>query len=43
MAQAGAMQPGQLVGDDHGAAGLGHPAHLAEGSLVIVVIVEAAD
>ena len=43
MAQARAMQAGQLVGDDHRAAGLRHPAQLAEGSLVIVVIVEATD
>ena len=35
MAQTGAVQRGRLVGDDHGAAGLGHPAHLAEGSLVV--------
>ena len=43
MAQACAMEPGELVGDDHGPAGLGHAAHFPQRRLVITVVVEAPD
>ena len=43
MSQAGAMEAGDLVGDDDRSAGPGHPAHLAQGGLVIAEVVEPAD
>ena len=43
MSQAGAMEAGQLVGDDDGAAGPGHAAHFAQGRLVVGEIVKSAD
>ena len=43
MSQAGAMEPGDLVGDDDWAAGPGHAAHFAQGRLVVAEIVEPAD